>query len=190
MQVGPGTGSIIPISILLSNLRRSIFRPNRARQLPGHLVDKPPDFFIDADACPVKEQVYRVAKRYDLKVFLVSNAWMRVPCEGRIKLVVVDDGFNAADDWIAENVTGNDIVITEDVPLASRALEKDAQVISPRGRVFTKDSIGDDLANRELMSRLRESGIISGGPAPFDKKNLSAFLQRLDEAVQVVHRRK
>ena len=176
--------------ISLDSLRRFIFRPSQLRKLPGYRVDKPPDLFIDADACPVKEQVYRVAKRYDLKVFLVSNAWMRVPCEGRIKLVVVDDGFDAADDWIAESVTGNDIVITEDVPLASRALEKDAQVISPRGRVFTEDSIGNDLANRELMSRLRESQVISGGPAPFDNKDRSAFLRRLDEAIQVVRRRK
>ena len=149
-----------------------------------------PDLFIDADACPVKEEAYRVAKRYDLKVFVVSNTWMRMPREEQIELVVVDDGFDTADDWIVERVTGNDIVITEDIPLASRALEKDAQVVSPRGRVFTNDTIGDDLANRELMSHLRESGVISGGPAPFDKRNRSRFLERLDEAVHAVRRRK
>lgn len=147
-----------------------------------------PDIFVDADACPVKQEVYRVAARYDLKVFVVSNTWMRIPREGRIELIVVDDGFDAADDDIVERVSGRDIVITEDIPLASRALEKGAKVVSPRGRVFTRDSIGNDLANRELMSHLRETGVITGGPSPFDKRDRSQFLQRLDDAVQAARK--
>ncbi len=148
-----------------------------------------PEIFVDGDACPVKEEVYKVANRYDLKVILVSNTWMRIPREGRVELIVVDDGFDAADDDIVERVTGSDIVITEDVPLASRAIEKEAQVVSPRGRVFTKDTIGADLANRDFMAHLRESGVISGGPAPFGKKDRSQFLQRLDDAVHIALRK-
>ena len=146
--------------------------------------------YIDADACSVKAETYKVARRYRWPVRVVANQWLQTPESPLIECIVVEQGADVADDWIAESVTGNDIVITEDVPLASRALKKDAQVISPRGRVFTKDSIGDDLANRELMSRLRESQVISGGPAPFDNKDRSAFLRRLDEAIQVVRRRK
>ncbi|MBT5874710.1 MAG: YaiI/YqxD family protein [Candidatus Latescibacteria bacterium] len=147
-----------------------------------------PDIFVDADACPVKQEIYRVADRYDLKVFVVSNTWMRIPREGRVELIVVDDGFDAADDDIVERVSGSDIVITEDIPLASRALEKGAKVVSPRGRVFTRDTIGNDLANRELMSHLRETGVITGGPSPFDKRDRSQFLQRLDDAVQAARK--
>jgi uncharacterized protein YaiI (UPF0178 family)/GNAT superfamily N-acetyltransferase len=148
-----------------------------------------PDIWVDADACPVKAEVYRVALRYDLRVFLVANAWLRPPREGRVETVVVEGDLDAADDWIAERVVVNDIVITADVPLAARCLQKGVAVIGPRGRPFTEDSIGEALASRELLSQLREAGEVTGGPAPLGKKDRSRFLQRLDEAVQAARRR-
>lgn len=148
------------------------------------------DIFIDADGCPVKQEVYRVAKRYGLKVALVSNSRMGTPQEDWLEVVVVDGQFNAADDWIVKHVSANDIVITGDIPLASRCLEKDALVLGPSGRIFTKESIGEALASRELLSHLRDLGTITGGPAPFEKRDRSRFLQRLDETIQVLRRRK
>lgn len=146
--------------------------------------------FVDADGCPVKQEIYKVARRYGLKVTLVANAWMRIPDGDWLELVVVEGQLDAADDWIAEHVAEDDIVITGDVPLASRCLEKDARVIGPRGRVFTEDSIGEALASRELLSQLRELGSITGGPAPLEKQDRSLFLQSLDRAIQAVRRGK
>ena len=148
------------------------------------------NIFIDGDGCPVKQEVYRVAKRYGVKVTLVSNSRMRSPQEDWLEIVVVDGQFNAADDWIVEHVSENDIVITGDIPLASRCLEKGAQVLAPTGRVFTPDSIGEALASRELLSHLRNLGTITGGPAPFEKRDRSRFLQRLDETIQAIRSRK
>ena len=148
------------------------------------------DIFIDADGCPVKQEVYRVAKRYGLKVTLVSNSRMRTPQEDWLEVVIVDGQFNAADDWIVEHVRENDIVVTGDIPLASRCLEKDARVIGLSGRLFTKESIGDALATRELLSHLRDLGTITGGPPPFEKRDRSRFLQRLDETIQALLRGK
>jgi hypothetical protein len=148
------------------------------------------EIFVDADACPVKQEVYRVANRYGLNVTLVSNSWMRAPPEDRINLVVVDGRLDAADDWIVEHVGENDIVISGDIPLASRCLEKGALVLGPSGRVFTDESIGEALATRELLSQLRELGTVTGGPAPFRKRDRSRFLQRLDEIIQAVRKRK
>jgi hypothetical protein len=149
------------------------------------------NIFIDADACPVKEEVYRVAKRYALNVTLVANMWMRIPREEWLELVVVDDQPDAADDWIVEHVDKQDIVIADDIPLADRCLKKEAMVIAPRGRMFTSDSIGDVLATRDLMAHLRESGVIAGGgPPPMAKKDRSLFLQRLDETIQGIRRKK
>jgi len=145
--------------------------------------------YVDADACPVKKEIYRVAERYDLNVTVVANSWMRVPGSGSIRLEVVGDGFDAADDWIAESAEGDDIVITGDIPLAARCLEKGAVVIGPGGRPFTEDNIGEVLATRDLLAELRDTGEISGGPAPFAKNDRSRFLQRLDEAVHAVRRR-
>jgi uncharacterized protein YaiI (UPF0178 family) len=146
--------------------------------------------YVDADACPVKDEVYKVAKRYDLKVTLVAAQWFRVPNEPWINLEVVKEtgDLDAADDWIAERVEAGDIVVSEDIILASRCLEKDARALNPRGRVFTPESIGEALATRELMADLRESGEITGGPAPFQKTDRSRFLQRLDEIVNSVKR--
>ena len=148
------------------------------------------NIFVDADGCPVKQEVYRVARRYGLKVTLVSNSRMRTPQEGWIEAVVVEGQFNAADDWIVEHVVENDIVITGDIPLASRCLEKGAQVLAPTGRVFREEGIGDALATRELLSHLRDLGTITGGPAPFDKQDRSRFLQRLDETIQALRGKK
>ncbi len=148
-----------------------------------------PGIFIDADACPVKEEVYRVARRHDLKVTLVANSWMRTPLEARIELVVVGGGLDVADDWIAERVGEDDIVVTADIPLASRCLEKRALALAPTGRVFTDEMIGEALATRELLSQLRDAGVVTGGPAPFAKRDRSRFLQNLEEAIRDVRKR-
>ena len=142
--------------------------------------------YVDGDGCPVKQEVYRVAKRYGLKVTLVSNARMRTPQEEWLQLVVVDGRFDAADDWIVEHVREKDIVISGDIPLASRCLEKGARVLAPTGRVFTPDSIGEALANRDLLTYLRDLGTLTGGPAPFEKRDRSLFLQRLDDTIQAL----
>ncbi len=144
--------------------------------------------YVDADGCPVRNEVYRVAKRTGLKVFLVSNSRIGIPQEELFELVIVNGRFNAADDWIVEQVRDNDIVVSADIPLAARCLKKDARVIDPRGRVFTKASIGDVLANRELMAYLRDMGNMTGGPAPFEKRDRSRFLQRLDDIIQAAVR--
>jgi uncharacterized protein len=146
--------------------------------------------YVDADASPVKNEVIRVAKRYGLKVNLVSNSRMRAPQEDWLEVVIVEGQFNAADDWIVEHAGEDDIVITGDIPLASRCLEKNALVLGPAGRVFTEESIGEALASRELLSHLRDLGTITGGPAPFEKRDRSRFLQRLDETVQAIRGRK
>jgi uncharacterized protein YaiI (UPF0178 family) len=139
--------------------------------------------YVDADACPVKEEIYRVAKRYSVHVTLVANSWMWIPDDAGVALEVVGDGFDEADDWIVEQVNANEIVITTDIPLAARCLEKGARVLGPKGRVFTEESIGDALASREVSSQLREHGLAGGGPAPFGEKDRSRFLQRLDDAI-------
>ena len=145
--------------------------------------------FVDADGCPVKPEVYSVARRYKLKVTVVSNSWMRTPHADWLELVVVEGQFDAADDWIVEHVTENDIVISGDIPLASRCLKKGARVLGPTGRLFTDDNIGEALASREILSHLRELGTITGGPAPFKDRDRSRFLQRLDETIRAVRRR-
>lgn len=144
--------------------------------------------YVDADGCPVKTEIYRVAKRYDVPVTLVANSRMAVPEDGRVEFVLADEGFDAADDWIVEHVEKNQIVVTTDIPLAARCLEKGARVLSPTGRVFTEDSIGGALASREVSAQMREHGLMSGGPAPFSGKDRSRFLQRLDDAVQACRR--
>jgi len=143
---------------------------------------------VDADACPVKKEIYRVADRYQLNVTLVANAWMRVPNEYRITLEVVGDRFDAADDWIAEHVQAHDIVVTADIPLASRCLEKGARVLGPTGKPFTEDNIGSAVATRELLAGLRAAGEITGGPPPMQKKDRSRFLQQLDNVIQSIRR--
>jgi uncharacterized protein YaiI (UPF0178 family) len=146
------------------------------------------NIFVDADACPVKQEIGRVAKRHGLHVTLVTNARMRAPQESHIELVVVDGQFDSADDWIVEHAAKNDIVVSTDIPLAARCLQKGARVLAPTGRVFTEDSIGDALASRAISAHLRELGTITGGPAPFEKRDRSRFLQRLDEVIQAALR--
>ena len=146
--------------------------------------------YVDADACPVKDEVYRVAARYAVPVVLVANSRMRVPDGGGVRLVLVAGGrLDSADDWIAERAGPADIVVTADIPLASRCIAAGARAIDPRGRVYTEDSVGDALATRNLMADLREAGTISGGgPAPLGKRERSLFLQKLDELVNRVRR--
>jgi uncharacterized protein len=144
--------------------------------------------YVDADACPVKQEVYRVANRYRLDVTLVSNSWMRVPNEQWIALKVVEGGFDAADDWIVEHVQPHDIVVTADIPLASRCLKEGAHVIGPTGKSFTKNNIGMAVATRDLLSELRGAGEITGGPPPLTQLDRSRFLQKLDEVIQLIRR--
>jgi len=145
--------------------------------------------YVDADACPVKQEVYRVAKRYQLEVTLVANSWMRIPDERWLKLEVVGEGFDAADDWIVEQVQADDIVITADIPLASRCVKAGASVIGTTGKPFTENNIGSALATRDLLSELRGAGEITGGPAPLQKRDRSRFLQVLDEVIQTIRRK-
>jgi hypothetical protein len=142
--------------------------------------------YVDADACPVKDEVFRVAKRYGLKVFVVSNGRIRVPADPLVEMVLVTGHFDAADAWIAERITETDVAVTSDIPLASLCLAKGARVLDPKGKAFTQESIGDALANRELMGYLRDSGSLTGGPAPFEARDRSRFLQKLDDLVQAI----
>ena len=145
--------------------------------------------YVDADACPVKAEVYRVAERYGLKVYLVANDIISVPRDQpNVELVVVSDRFDAADDWIAERAGPGAIVVTNDVPLASRCVKAGAYALAPNGRVFSPDSVGMSLAVRNLMQDLRASGEVTGGPPPFSKKDRSAFLSALDLAVTRLRR--
>ena len=142
------------------------------------------EIFVDGDGCPVKDEAYVVAARYGVPVLLVANSRIRVPEDLDVKLVVVDQGADAVDDWIVEHVRAADVVVTADVPLAARCLEAGARVLSTNGRVFSEDSIGDRVAMRDLKAHLRETGVMSGGPPPMAAKDRSRFLMKLDELVQ------
>ena len=144
--------------------------------------------YIDADACPVKDEVYKVAQRYGLKVTLIANSYMRIPSGDWINLVVVDKGLDEADDLIVEKVEKDDIVITGDIPLAARCLDEGARVLGHKGRPFTQDNVGESLATRQLLALLRGQGVMMGGPPPFEKKDRSAFLQQLDQMINVIKR--
>lgn len=144
--------------------------------------------FIDADACPVKAEAYRVAERYRLQVYVVANSFMAVPRDPLIERVTVPAGPDVADDWIAERARRGAIVVTTDVPLASRCVKAGADVIAPNGRAFTESSIGMALATRNLMDDLRSAGATTGGPPPFSPRDRSAFLSALDVAVQRLKR--
>jgi uncharacterized protein len=140
--------------------------------------------FIDADACPVKDEVYKVAGRYGLTTYVVSNSFIRIPISPLIERRIVDAGPDAADDWIADAALPGDIVITNDIPLADRALKAGAAAIAPNGRPFTVDSIGAALAQRSIMEHIRSTGEITGGPKSFAAGDRSQFLQTLDTVVQ------
>ena len=139
--------------------------------------------YVDADACPVKDEVYRVAMRYGLAVFVVANSWIRTPASPKISLIVVDQGPDVADDWIAERAGRGDIVITADIPLAQRVLAAGAQALSSTGRPFTADNIGAAVASRAVGEHLRSMGEATRGPPPFTAADRSRFLLSLDEAV-------
>ncbi|GJD75902.1 YaiI/YqxD family protein [Methylobacterium goesingense] len=144
--------------------------------------------YIDADACPVKDETYRVAGRYGLHVYVVANSFMALPREPWIERVVVSDGFDAADDWIAARARPGTIVVTADVPLASRCVKAGAAVLAPTGKPFSESGIGMALATRNLMQDLREAGAITGGPKPFSARDRSAFLGALDRTVMRLKR--
>ena len=144
--------------------------------------------YIDADACPVKDEVYKVAQRYGLPVTLVANNYMRVPSGDWLTLKVVDKGLDEADDWIVDQVETDDIVITGDIPLAARCLDKGAKVLGHKGRPFTPENVGESLATRQLLAQLRGQGVMMGGPPPFAAKDRSQFLQQLDQMVNAIRR--
>lgn len=145
--------------------------------------------YVDADACPVKQEVYKVARRCKLPVFIVSNSFIKIPSDSLFQSVTVGDGEDEADNWIAEHIQKNDICITADIPLAARCLEVGAFSLSPRGKPFSEDSIGEALATRDLLSTLRESGMIgTGGPPPLTPKDRSQFLNVLDQIIQKIRR--
>lgn len=150
------------------------------------------DIYVDADACPVKDEIYRVARRHELNVFVVSHGPLHVPAKlaaaGRIQSVRVKRGFGAADDWIAERVQHDDVVVTTDIPLAARCLKKEARVISPTGHLFLEESIGDALAMRDLMEDLRQAGVQGGGQPPFAPADRSRFVSRLSEIIHALKR--
>ena len=145
--------------------------------------------YIDADGCPVKQEVYRVAERYKLPVAVVANKQMNLPANSLFEMVVVTGAFDAADDWIVEHSNPGDIVVTADILLADRCVKKSVRVLGPKGVEFTADNIGAAVATRELMRDLRDMGEIQGGPAPMDKKARSRFLAKLDEIIQSLKRR-
>jgi uncharacterized protein YaiI (UPF0178 family) len=148
------------------------------------------DIYIDADACPVRDEVYRVAERVGLKVFVVSNGSRPIlPSRNPlVSMVIVPEGADAADDWIAERITPADICVTADIPLAARCLKKDARALAPNGKLWTKDNIGNALAGREVGRHMRETGVNTGGPPPFSKADRSRFLNALDAVVQQARR--
>jgi uncharacterized protein YaiI (UPF0178 family) len=144
--------------------------------------------FIDGDGCPVKEEVYKVAKRYGLHVYLVANSWMRAPEGSWLERIVVEGHRDAADDWIVEHLETNDLVITGDIPLASRCVHAGAKVLGLKGHPFTEDNIGGVLATRDLMAQLREEGMKTRGPDPYAKQDRARFLQRLDAMIHAIRR--
>jgi uncharacterized protein YaiI (UPF0178 family) len=144
--------------------------------------------FVDADACPVKDEIYRVAARHGVPVFVVAGAFIRIPQDPLIERIAAGPGMDAADDWIAERAAPGDIVITADIPLASRCLKAGSAALAPNGRPFTDADIGMTLAVRNLMHDLRSAGEVTGGPRPFSPRDRSAFLSALDQAIRRLRR--
>lgn len=144
--------------------------------------------FIDADGCAVKEETYKVANRYKLKIFVVANNYLQVPMDALIEMKVVSGNFDAADDWIVEQAQKNDIIITSDILLADRCIKKKARVLGPKGHEFTEDNIGSAIASRDLLQNLRHMGEKTGGPASMQKQDRSQFLAQLDQIIQNIKR--
>jgi len=143
-----------------------------------------PEIYVDADACPVKPEVCKVARRYNLTVTLVSNSRMRIADPDVARLVIVAGDFNAADDWIVAQVTAGDIVVTADIPLASQCVKRGARVLGPTGHEWSDANVGQALATRDLLAELRDAGAMLGGPPPFQARDRSRFLQSLDQMIQ------
>ena len=148
------------------------------------------NIFIDADGCAVKEETYKVAARYAIKVFVVANKYLQVPLDSLLEMKVVSGNFDAADDWIAETAGPGDIVITSDILLAERCVKRKVRTLGPKGAEWTEDNIGSAVAGRELMQNLRHMGENRGGPAPMEKKDRSQFLGKLDQIIQSEKRRR
>jgi uncharacterized protein YaiI (UPF0178 family) len=146
------------------------------------------EIYVDADGCPVKDEVYRIAGRYGLTVWVVANAWLRVPDDPSVRRVTVGEGLDRADDWIAGRIEEGDIAITADVPLAARCVKRGARAIAPDGRSFDESSVGTALADRNLMTALREAGEIRGGGRPFTRQDRAHFLNAVDAAIQAIRR--
>jgi uncharacterized protein YaiI (UPF0178 family) len=142
------------------------------------------EIFVDGDACPVKDEVYAVATRLGLAVIVVANQRINVPQDLGVEMIVVEAGPDAADDWIVEEIQASDVVVTADIPLAARCLEVGALALGTNGREFTTDSIGNALATREIKAHVRETGAMTGGPAPLSSRDRSQFSNRLDQVVQ------
>jgi uncharacterized protein YaiI (UPF0178 family) len=150
----------------------------------------PTRIYVDADACPVKDEIYRVASRHGIGVSVVAGQFIRVPHDPLIERVAAGSAMDAADDWIAGRAGPGDIVVTSDIPLASRCVKRGAEVIAPNGKPFTEQSIGMTLAVRNLMTDLRSSGEVTGGPKSFAARDRSAFLSALDQAIRRIQRRR
>jgi len=146
------------------------------------------DIYVDADACPVKDEVLRVCGRHGLDVYMVSNEGLRPSTDPRVHSIIVGNELDAANDWIANAIGAGDIAVTADIPLAARCIEKGARVIAPTGKPFTADSIGMAVAMRDLMAQLRDAGEITGGPAGFSRRDRSRFLQALEGEIQAIRR--
>jgi len=148
------------------------------------------EIYVDADACPVKDEAVRVAARHGLRTYMVCDGGIRPSRDPMVELVIVTQGADAADDWIAEHIDESDICVTNDIPLAARCLERGALAIRPNGQRFTENGIGMALANRELMQGLRETGEVTGGPRPFNASDRSQFLNSMETTVQTAMRQR
>ena len=149
-------------------------------------MSEAPEIYVDADACPVKDEILRVATRHGIRVHIVSNSWMRLDNNPLINQVVVAEGPDVADDWIAERAGPRDVVITSDIPLAARCIKSQARVIGPGGKPFSEEGIGMALAMRDLMGHLRDTGEIRGGGPAFSKQDRSRFLSALENIIQAL----
>jgi uncharacterized protein len=178
---GKATGGELP--------RINAAPPTRKRlPFPGTCAHLTTRIYIDADACPVKDEIYRVAARFSLPISVVAGNFIRIPQDPLIEMIAAGAGMDAADDWIAERAVKGDIVITSDIPLASRCVKAGAAVIAPNGKPFTEQSIGMTLAVRNLMTDLRSSGEVTGGPKSFAPRDRSAFLSALDQTIRRIQR--
>jgi uncharacterized protein YaiI (UPF0178 family) len=154
------------------------------------MTDTPTRIYVDADACPVKDEIYRVASRHGVPVSVVAGNFIRVPHDPLIERIAAGAGMDAADDWIVERVKPGDVVVTSDIPLASRCVKAGADVIAPNGKPFTEESIGMTLAVRNLMTDLRSAGEVTGGPRSFAPRDRSTFLSALDQTLRRIQRRR